>query len=517
VNDEWHETEASLQFMKLHSPAAVCLSARGATMLAVLMFVMTTSIIITASVSLMGARSQQAERHGDAVQRHVAMGNTRAVNQQFTFTWGLRESLTRLLGSISLGSWGGITAEVLNLLSPFQSTARPSSVTDGTYPFNNIRNTPTPDNGVFFERTVVDADGSLGDPVTFYNYFKTYPSSLLGDLLVLHKRPSSATGSYVAGNNIRVNGTVVIWDPTVDASGVRAQSCLNLTKTGTNSTQDTSASPSMPANFPAPVRTTAASGAAASATAVSDGSLNLANNPEFPAGSIRHKIESSGIQGVAWATCGTALLSNIRTDFSSGDSTSATQVRLESTPTYAPPSTSPFNYTASGSLNVLYVRLKNSGLRHLRITGGVEQLVLQGQTTTTDYTAAAALPPLMIWLEQSSCRDIRFVGENSRRLILATGPGTGSTIFCSWHGTSLVGGSPLRWRLHWINEYRSLYLNSPTGNGVLLTGGIRTNWTMDFTDTTNAIRFTLQRETDPGVLQTLLPRDGWMEAYTLVR
>jgi hypothetical protein len=515
------ERQNLTHFMKLHSPAARRPSARGATMLAVLMFIMTTSIIITASVSLMAARSQQAERHGTAVQRHVVMGNTRAINQQYHFnlSWGLLDTLTRLLNTVTLGAWGGITADAINLQNPYLSTARPSSAGAGNYPFNNIQNTPTSDNGVFFERTVVDSDSSLTEQVTFFNYMKTYPSSLLGDLLVLHKRPSAATGSYVAGNNIRVNGRVVIWDTTVDAGGVRAQSCLNLTKTGTNTTQSTSSAAMMPLNFNAPVRTTAGYGGAGASSAVTDGTLKLANNADFPAGSMRHKIEASGLQGVSWALCGNTLLPlpNLRTDISSGDSTSDTQVRLESSPNFPPPTTSPYNYTASGNLNVLYVRLKNSGLRHLRISSGVEQLVLQGQTTATDYTAAGSLPPLMIWLEQSTCRDIRFVGENNRRVILVTGPGTGSTIYCGWHGVSLIGGSPLRWRLHWINEYRSLYLNAPTGNGVLLTGGIRTNWTMDFTDNTNAVRFTLQRETDPASLQTLLPRDGWMEPYTLVR
>jgi hypothetical protein len=504
--------------MNRHSPVAARPSASGATMLAVVMFIMTTSIILTASVSLLSARSQQSERHAMAVQRHVNMGNTRAINQQYTFTWGLRDGIVRLLSSVSLGGFGGITADAFSLLNPFTVTTRPSTATN-SYPFNNIQNTPTSDNGVFFERTVVDSDSSQTDRVTFFNYMKTYPSSLLGDLLVIHKRPTGSTGSYVIGNLLRVNGRVVIWDTTVNASGVRAQSCLNLTKTGTNSTQDTSAAAMLPLNFPALVRATAGYGGTAAPSAITDGTLNMANNADFPASSLRHKIEGSGIGGVDWAHCGNTLLpiSHIRTDLSSGDSSTDTQVRLESSPTYTPPTTTPYNYTASGNLNVLYVRLKNSGLRHLRVASGVEQLVLQGQTSTTDYTAAGNLQPLMIWLEQSTCRDIRFVGENNRRLILVTGKGTGATLYCAWSGNSLVGGGPLRWRIHWVNENRSLYLDSPNGNGVLLTGGIRTDSSMTFVDNTTAIRFTLQRETSPAELQTLLPRDGWIEPYTLVR
>jgi hypothetical protein len=480
--------------------------------------------VITASVHLMSARVLQADALGIAVQRHVTWGNTRAINQQYAFTWAMRDTITRLQSTSTLAGWGGVIAEPFIALQALEATARPSALPgENSYPFNNIANTPTSDNGVYFVRTEADSDVSQTEHLAFFNYLKSYPPSLLGDLLVVHKKPSTATGTYLIGDNLQVNGRVLIWDSTANTTGIRAQSCLNMTKTGTNTTRATGSGAStpvrLPQNFSARVSAIAGYGGSGTPTAVTNGSLNLANNTDFTPSSIRHTMEGTGLIGLTWVTgaSGLGILTNISTSLANGSSTSDTQTKLESSPTYSVPTTSPYNYTPSSPLNVFCVRLKNSSLRHLHIISGVEQLVLEGQTSTTDYTNAGTLPPVIIWLDQPTCRDIRFVGENNRRLILVTGRGSGATIYCGWHGNSLVGGSSLRWRMHWINENRALYLNSPTGLGVLITGGIRTDWTMDFVDNTNNVRFTLQRETDPGTLLNYLPRDGWLEPYAFVR
>jgi hypothetical protein len=157
-------------------------------------------------------------------------------------------------------------------------------------------------------------------------------------------------------------------------------------------------------------------------------------------------------------------------------------------------------------------------LGHLRINGNVDQLVLQGQTTSSTWTAADALPPVIVWLEQE-VRDIRFVGENNRRLILVVGAttGTGQTLYMGFTGTSLVSNGPLRWRMNLINQYRNIYLAPPPSpaNNVTITGSIRTNWHINCTDTTATTRFSLLNESSPGALVSLLPRDGWFEPYFL--
>jgi hypothetical protein len=85
-------------------------------------------------------------------------------------------------------------------------------------------------------------------------------------------------------------------------------------------------------------------------------------------------------------------------------------------------------------------------------------------------------------------------------------------------GTSITGAAnPLRWRMNLVNQYRNIYLDPPNGHGVTVTGSIRTNWNINCTDATNATRITLQRETNPLNLITLMPRDGWFAPYFLTR
>jgi hypothetical protein len=316
-----------------------------------------------------------------------------------------------------------------------------------------------------------------------------------------------------------VNGRVVIWDATAESGNIRAQRCLNMVKNGTNTVSSTGSGlvAMLPQNFPCRVSTTAGYGGTGTPTAITDGTLNLIDNADFTPGSVRHIMEAAGSSG--WLTCSDAGASatNIRTTANSGDASSDTQVKMEKDPVYDPPTTAPYGYAKSGDLNVLYVRLKNSTLKHLRITSGVEQVVLNGQTTAADFTAAGTLPPVIIWLEQADCRDIRFVGENNRRLILVTGEGTGATLFCGFHGNSIIGGSSVRWRIQWINEFRSLYFNPATGLGITMTGGLRTDWAVYTTDGSSTVRLTLERETNPGALETMLPRDGWLEPYFLVK
>jgi hypothetical protein len=524
LSDMNHETHAggASAFVIRHSSSVIRRLREGAAMLATLMFALAGTIVITAWISLLGARLQQSERMGVEVQRHTIWGNTRAINQQYAFTWAMRDNVTRSLSSATLSGWGGSDADSFTAFQAFRSSVRPSSTTTTSYPFNNIRNTPTSDSGVFFARTTADSDSSQTEHLSFFNYFKTYPSSLLGDLLVIHKKNTSAGNDYYFSDNIQVNGRVVIWDPTAQTENLRAESSINLTKTGTNTVRNTAVTPAeiLPQNFASSVATTAGYGGSGTPTAVSNGTLNLINNGDFAPGSVRHIMEATGTAGSTWMNCttGSNTSTNIETDSASGSSTSAVQVKLEGTVTYALPTTSPYGYTKSGNLNVLIARLRNASLKHLRVTSGVEQLVLEGQTNTSDYNAAGALDPVIIWLEQADCRDIRFIGENNRPLILATGRGNGATLYSAFHGTSLVAGGPLRWRLHWINEYRLPYLHVvSSGVNVQLIGGIRTDWALYTTDSGSNVRFTLTRETSPGDLETMLPRDGWLEPYVLVR
>jgi hypothetical protein len=169
---------------------------------------------------------------------------------------------------------------------------------------------------------------------------------------------------------------------------------------------------------------------------------------------------------------------------------------------------------------VLKVRLNNSTLPHLFITGGVEQLVIEGQTTAAQYTAAGSLSPVVIAVTDPNLRDIRFVGENNRPFILALGPGNGSTTYMSFESSSILGGSNFtRWRLQLMNEYNAIWLHSKhaSAKGVTFTGSVRTNWQVNCADGNSSINFIWNRDTEPDRLAPFMPRDGWLETYLLTQ
>jgi len=484
--------------------------ARGATLMLVLMFAIVGGMALTSWMYLVGARLQQAERQVNQVTRNIVWNNTFAINQQYALQYSFQDVITRSASTATLNSaaWGGSDEDPYVSLQAFRSGYTYSNPAPYAYPFNNIRDVLTTDGSVYYTRTTGDTDSSQTEHLTFYNYQKSYPTPLLGDLLIIHTKPSGAAATNIC-KNLVVNGRVVILDSTATTANIKAAEVINQTKTGTNTTLNTSGATMLPTNYNATPRFTAGYGGASTPSAVLDGSLNMISNPTFTPGSLVDIMTNNG--GYTNVSAGSA----------SGSSSSAVQVDLNfSTPTYPPPTISPYNYSYTNPFNVVTVRLKppsGATLGHLRINGSVDQLVLQGQTTSTDWNTADTLPPVIIWMEQE-VRDIRFVGENNRRLILAVGTGSGLTCYMGWSGTSILGGSnPLRWRLHFINQYRNVYLAPPSTLNVTITGSIRTNWHINCTDSTTTTRFTLNRETSPGNLPLLLPRDAWFEPYTLVR
>jgi hypothetical protein len=297
-------------------------------------------------------------------------------------------------------------------------------------------------------------------------------------------------------------GRVVILDSGAGTGNIVANSCFNNVVTGANTTQNSSgAAALLPDNYPHLPYCTAGYGGSSAPTAVTDGSLNMIDNPTFPPGSLKAIMVATG------------LYNTFNDTTPSGDSTSPVQITNQSTPTYPAPTTSPYGYTPSNPMKVIQVNLLNGGLTHCLITGAFDQLVLQGQTTQTDYNTAASLPPVIIMLENVTTRDIRFAGENARPIILSTGQGAGQTIYMGFSGTSSVVGGPLRWWIHLINQYSSLWLSPPPSLNVTWTGSIRTDWSVNCTDSTSALRFQLQPDSNPSALEAYLPRDGWNEVY----
>ena len=460
----------------------------GAALLVALTLVIMGTLAVTAMICVMAARQQQAERTATAVQRRLSWLNTEAVNRQYGYVYGLRDTITRSATSASLATnWGGLSAAAYTSISAYETTQRPSAQVQ-TYPFNHVRIPPTTDGGYFYERTTADSNSNQMEHVTMFNYLKTYPAQLQGDLLILHKR-AAASGDYYISDNLRVDGRVVIYDGTAQTGEIRANSYMHMSPSFTNPVKNNAGTATqLPENYAITPTATAGYGGSSTPTAVTNGTLKIINNTDFTPGSLYHLGQTTG----GWETTYSSTGSDV------GNTTSAVQI-VKST-------------------KVITVRLKHTGLtKHIRINAAFTELVLEGQTTAADFTNANALTPIIVWLESSSVLNVKITGENNRRLIFAAGPGAGANLNLNFQNSSIVSGSPLRWRMNLVSEYRNTYFSLPTSVNLQMTGGIRTNWALNCTDTGTTVRIILQRETSPGALETLLPRDGWMETYFLVR
>lgn len=460
---------------------------RGAAMMFALAMVLVGTIAVTGMICVLATRMQQSERMAAAGQRRLAWTNTEAANRQYGYVYGMRDTVTRAASSASLASnWGGLQATAYTNLSAFKSTQRPDDQVV-SYPFNNIQVPPTVDSGYFYERTTADSNSNQAEHVSMFNYLKSYPAQLQGDLLVLHKR-AVATGDYYISDNLRVDGRVVIYDGTALTTDVRANSYIHMKPGFTNSVKNNAGTAAqLPENYAITPTATAGYGGTGTPTAVTNGTLKMINNTDFTPGSLEHLAKTTG----TWAPYNSLPTTD------QGNTSSAIQY-VKST-------------------KVITLRLKHTGLTHTRINAAFSELVLEGQTTANDYTNADALAPIIIWLESSSVLNIKITGENNRRLIFAVGPGNGANVNLNFQSSSIVSGGPLRWRMNLISEYRNTYFSLPTSVNLQMTGGIRTNWALNCTDTGTGVRIILQRETDPENLEKLLPRDGWMETYFLVR
>ena len=483
-------------------------------MLVAMMLVFASGVAITAWMFMLSTRLRQSEANDDTLLRHIEWGNTSAINLTYSHYKGYRDASTQaaVTGQLTTGSgastayWGGVDAAAWSSLSAFRTLQRPMGATFA-YPYNNIRPLDTSDHGIYFERTDSTSDTSQSEHLSLYNYLMTYPAPLLGDLLIIHKAASGATGTYSMNQNTTINGRVVIWDKTATAGNLRSNAVLCRYTSGTSAVTTKNAGGTaslMPDNWSIGPSATAGNSSASTSPAVTDGTLNMANNANFTPGSIYHKAVAGTY--TAWNGLG-----------SSGTTTDPSYTTQTNSPTYAPPGTSPYNYTVTGQLNTVWVNLLNASLKSLVITGNFEQVVLVGSTTQTEFNTADGLTPIYILIDEDKLRDIRFVGENNRRIILAIRRTTANTVYMGFSGTSSVVGGPLRWRCQLVNEFGALWFAPPTGTNISITGGIRTNWQFNCTDATTTQRISLNEDTAPGLLETMMPRDSTFTSYVLVR
>jgi len=504
-------------------------------LIAAIILVFIGTIAISGWGYLTAARLRETESHGVAIQRQIAWSNSHAIDQQYNFTLGYQDGVTTSPSTTLLNAGsGGIIASGLNSLSAFRSTQTATGATT-PYAFNNLSVPSTADGSVFFVRTSSVTDPSQTAPIDYYDYLLSYPTPLLGDLFIVHKASAEGSGTLKISNNIQVNGRVVVWESNSQTENLLASSCIDMgaqvKRTVTNLNGNGLV---LPDNWAPGPRTTAGYGGSSQPTAVTDGTLNMVNNPNFAPGSIYNIMQSTGnfavYEGPVAGLLGvvTGLVGGVVNEvvdllsLSSGASSAAQPVQVTQTllanlnlPGVVGTtlnSVLPIYDGYLGLLNIAVVLVHAPTLPHLELTGSLDLILLVGDLLPLDPSYAASLPPVIIWVDQSTHpRHILFLGQSTRRIILVTGAGTGAPTYCAFVGvTSLLGG-PLPWRLQWINQDCDLEIIPPLVFGYAqITGSIRTNWTFNVIDLLSSnTRMVVQKENWPGSLKTLMPRDAW--------
>jgi len=158
-------------------------------------------------------------------------------------------------------------------------------------------------------------------------------------------------------------------------------------------------------------------------------------------------------------------------------------------------------------------------LTNVQVGPNVTTLRLQGQATAGD-SAADALAPLLIVVDEAidSLETVEMIDQNNRRLVLAIKKPVAANIldnrvWMSWP-TSTVA-NPAEWRLNVIAENTPLRAFS-VAQDAIVTGGVMTDSPLlQATSSTAGGRVFLQTETSPGDLEEILPKEAWIESYSI--
>lgn len=501
-----------------------------------LLMMVVAGLFVAATASVMSNRALQTSYLEVAMKRRMAMENSKEFHHQFMLERALYQSSTEpaaRAGEFADG-WGGVdTADGWSNLQPFATSAHPSTLAT-VFPYNYTGLRPA-ESFLVTERTVRPStlDGSV-DAFTAWSFIKTQSPGLGGDALVVYKKPAVAAGQIEIATpesrlRMRVEGRMVVRDPEsffaestpnplelyVYADSLYIQKHSPTRRLYCKNTDGDDIAPS---NLPAARSTTGPIPDGTTTDYLYNGTLNVINNPSNPDNSLYHFMEREQLAG-------NGNYETISSGDPAGVSTDPWYLEHQTDPTYKPPAW-PSGYPPIWK--VLFINVNHPNLNHMRILGVVDQIVLVGQTTAADYNAAGLLAPRIITVVPNGAtgpnfQDLRCLNENNRRLVMAVQDWNATKLDVYWEGTS-VTSTLYRWRMAFINEYRTVWANLPSAvtKSVHLTGGVMTNWSFKRRGAGSTTRLTLKPDYNPdpagavgSPYRTLLPRDGWMETYFL--
>ena len=504
-------------------------------------------------VAMASARSVQARLSENAAKRRLVLANSKVLTRQYGLTKMFQVGNTQTANATtSLGTdfWGTLdTYSGFNSIAPFDVppvTAYPAAgYYDKVFPYNSAGGKPGPSfvntqraiRSSSYSGTSPYLDSAAADPFNGWLFLKSSSPAFTGDPLVIYKKPATESGEIVIDSNFNIDGRLVVRDPrslfnftNVDrGSKVRLLArckSIHVQKddpdnlvTGTNVSNTEIA-----ANNSAATVATNGFTAAAGLTTAYDGELNVVNNSANPSNSLYHLQDREVAAGASLLTILSPLDYGAATD--PVQVIQYTSANGRTPPTNVKPPGWPSGYS---DWSIAYIRLSNASLPHIRISSAINQIVLEGQTTSADFTAAAAMDPRIIIVESDPAKYTKFTYltyENSRRIIFGTKGRANQVNEMRWVGPNTPSAiappatvsTPLTldWRMNLINEGRQTVVYIPTsgGYGVAIIGGVQTNWSFERGDAGAYTGFKISPVwTSDYTLARVLPREGWLETY----
>lgn len=553
---------------KLH-PAPVGIGSRKGSVLVIsLLLAVLGTLGVAAWISLLDARSRQADTTVTALTRRTTLQNSRALAHGAISTHYLASAsglanntayaLNNSLGSATISSYTQI---------PLTTTASQRSSITGA--------TPTQSYSVDTAVSVQDGIGSTASQAQL----RSIHPALVGDLLVMLPPVDFNNTSPLVSGSFKVRGRAIFWDAiTTDLnSGIRAdQYLLPDNILGTVTLQNIAGSNVLPLNYPIPRQTTGTisggtpyQGAmdmfhatrnahnsyrvkvtAASPNRTVSGTTRMAEG--LGASTVANKSgDSSRRDQITWAAAGDSRGANVYTNLTSAIPLSSSVLlhlfnnpnALNNTQHYTllnghaslpddvlaklvdptltfltdTQKTALLDKSAvwvhSNGVGKVIINVANTALEHLLLER-VALLELHGATTAAADAALATLAPRAIVVANPSgfgLQDVLLNHRCARRLILAisTEPITGTPAYTYWPTLRCTGNFIFpNWHIIMDLQNTGFRINTAVVSEAVIYGGIRANRSL--TVTGGAV--TLRQETNQAGYEPLLTRSAWIES-----
>ena len=437
---------------------------------------------VAAWVSLLNSRAIHIQSMEVSSVRRISQVNARALAEEFIYS-NVLGNVASPTGSIQIPTDSSTIVLTPSGMVPLTSLVRPTGeVMTGLA------------NGYGYQVELpvsvtinVDHDndpltGSMPNTYSRSYLLKSRAPQLTGDLIVMHKSPSTISDVIELSGQIRVFGNTLIWSSelSVDAdSGFRSNRFITFNRRGSSAAgrlRNLEGEWIAPANYP---QVTNTAGVVVNGNSY-DGRLDVID----PGSDVPWSMKKRLLEGNHIILAGDK-------EFDSGRGA-----------------------RSDGSGNI-YITLGDNHLTGVLIGNHVRTITLDGQHDAVSFAQASSQAALQIIIHQTpgqgrTLRNLNLRGSNNRRLLLGIKRDTVTDSEVRMNFPD-ANKNP-SWRLMLIAENCRLVAgNSPDGT-VTLVGGIRTDSDFKWSNSISKV-LELRRETQAGVLESLMPRTAWIESY----